>query len=142
MKDIDRDAKLYELNRESDNEEEEEENRISLLREMNELNDLMENEGESGMLDTVVRRKPVNRTELRRSLFREKVQLYVDSPEYNQFMKLLEDVADDPNYCVCLSCWRFVNLFQKKIHEIKGHNCLKAGTFNNHLAFRHYNTMY
>ena len=68
--------------------------------------------------------------------------VYLDSKEYKDFLINLEQKKEDINFCVCLTCWRFVNMFQKKVHELKGHHCLEAGTFNSEAAFLHYNKVF
>ncbi|TNV83651.1 hypothetical protein FGO68_gene5007 [Halteria grandinella] len=76
------------------------------------------------------------------SVNKEKIQLVVGSPEYHGFIEHLQEVEDDPNYCVCLSCWRFVNLHQKRLHQFKGHETIPNGTITSESSFLHYNQLF
>ena len=71
-------------------------------------------------------------------VFKDKLQVFVDTQEYKDFIKLLQDNADNPDYNVCLTCWRFVNPVQCKLHLFYGHHCLPHGRIRTSDTFQHY----
>ena len=58
------------------------------------------------MNDPIVkRRRRANRpTKVQAKLIKDQVQMNLDSPEFEEFIKTIENTKD-PQYGVCLTCW-------------------------------------
>lgn len=69
---------------------------------------------------------------------KDRTLVMVNSSAFRRYIAMLEYVANDQNYCICLSCWQFVSLYQLKLHQHKGHICVRNGIIASLNSYLHY----